>query len=253
MAEKATAALSRVCCLARGIAFVLVATLAAAALHAEDQTPYPTWVALDAPQREVLAPLADEWDRLDPESRMRWLGVAMRYPKMTPIGQKRVKTRLRKWAALTPQQRAEARAKSKRTGQPRKSMTWAALDPSQREILEPLAGEWEQLNADSRTRWLGVAKRYPKMTPIGKKRVQTRMKKWAALTPQQRDEARAKYKRMRRERKMKKLQREWQRYQALPAEERKSLAASEEREHKDKVRQQKPKSEPRPATGERAQ
>jgi hypothetical protein len=72
-----------------------------------------------------------------------------------------------------------------------------------------------------------VAQRYPKMTPIGQKRVQTRMKKWAALTPQQREEARAKYKRMKRKNDSTDLRREWQRYQALPPQEREALAAGE--------------------------
>ena len=148
MAEKAPTALSplsplsRVCCLARGVAFVLMAALAAGATHAKDRYPDLTWVALEAPHREILAPLADEWDRLDSDSRMRWIGVAIRYPKMTPIGQKRVKTRIRKWAALTPQQRAEARAKYKRMRQQREAkrlqrewQRYQALTRAQREAL----------------------------------------------------------------------------------------------------------------------
>ena len=102
---------------------------------------------------------------------------------------------------------------------------WEALAPAQQEILAPLADQWNGLDASSRGRWLGVAKRYPKMTPIGQKRVQTRMKKWAALTPQQREEARAKYKKMKRKRGSKELKREWQQYQALSPQEREALAA----------------------------
>ncbi len=120
MAEKAPLVSRRVWRLARSVAFVLVAAFAAGAAQAKDQTPDLTWVALDASQREILAPLADEWARLDPDSRKRWLGVALRYPKMTPIGQQRVNTRIGKWAALTPQQRAEARARYKRMLQERK-------------------------------------------------------------------------------------------------------------------------------------
>jgi hypothetical protein len=104
---------------------------------------------------------------------------------------------------------------------------WHELTAPQREILAPLAGEWDRLDGDSRKRWLGVAMRYPKMTPVGQKRVQTRMKKWAALTPQQREEARAKYKKMKRKRGSKELKSEWQRYQALSPEERQALAAGE--------------------------
>lgn len=104
---------------------------------------------------------------------------------------------------------------------------WDNLASAQQQILAPLAGEWDRLDPASRTHWLGVAKRYPKMTPIGQKRVQTRMKKWAALTPQQREEARAKYKTMKRKRGSTELKSEWQRYQALPAKEREALAAGE--------------------------
>jgi hypothetical protein len=104
---------------------------------------------------------------------------------------------------------------------------WGELSAAQRSILAPLAGEWDRLDSASRTRWLGVAQRYPKMTPIGQKRVQTRMKKWAALTPQQREEARAKYKRMKRKNDSTDLRREWQRYQALPPQEREALAAGQ--------------------------
>ena len=104
---------------------------------------------------------------------------------------------------------------------------WSELSTPHRQILAPLAGEWDRLDSASRTRWLGVAQRYPKMTPIGQKRVQTRMKKWAALTPQEREEARAKYKRMKRKNDSADLRREWQRYQALSPQEREALAAGE--------------------------
>lgn len=142
MAEKAPLVSRRVWRLARSVAFVLVAAFAAGAAQAKDQTPDLTWVALDASQREILAPLADEWARLDPDSRKRWLGVALRYPKMTPIGQKRVNTRIGKWAALTPQQRAEARARYKRMRQQRQmkrlQLDWQryqALSAEEREAL----------------------------------------------------------------------------------------------------------------------
>jgi len=110
---------------------------------------------------------------------------------------------------------------------PKSDPRWNELSAPQREILAPLSGEWDRLDSASRKRWLGVAKRYPKMTPVGQKRVQTRMRKWAALTPQQREEARAKYKRMKRKSGSADLRREWQRYQALSPQEREALAAGE--------------------------
>jgi hypothetical protein len=129
---------------------------------------------------------------------------------------------------------------------------WDELTPPQREILQPLAGEWDRLDAASRKRWLGVATRYPKMTPTGQKRVQTRMKKWAALSPQQREEARTKYKTMKRKRGSAELRREWQRYQALPPKEREALAAGE-RKRKSTRKRAAGSAAPTPASGEFSQ
>jgi len=97
--------------------------------------------------------------------------------------------------------------------------SWAELSPPQREALAPLAGEWDKLDAEQKKEWLGVAKRYPKMTPTGKKRVQTRMSKWAALTPQQREQARENYRKMKEARKKKDLSKQWSEYQSLHPQE----------------------------------
>lgn len=100
---------------------------------------------------------------------------------------------------------------------------WAALTADQQQVLAPLAGDWDKhLSRDQKVKWLGIAKRYPKMTPQGQKRVQTRMQKWAKLTPQQRDQAREQYRSIgklapdRRE----ELRRHWAEYQALPPHEK---------------------------------
>ena len=98
--------------------------------------------------------------------------------------------------------------------------SWSELTAPQREALAPLAGEWDKLGAEERKEWLGVAKRYPKMTPTGKKRVQTRMSKWAALTPQQREQARENYRKMKESRRKKKdLGKQWSEYQSLHPQE----------------------------------
>jgi hypothetical protein len=98
--------------------------------------------------------------------------------------------------------------------------SWSALTAQQREALAPLAGEWDKLGPEERKEWLGVAKRYPKMTSTGKKRVQTRMSKWAALTPQQREQARENYRKMKESRKKKKdLGKQWSEYQSLHPQE----------------------------------
>lgn len=71
--------------------------------------PQPGWSLLSAQQKNVLAPLAAEWDKLDNIRRKKWLGIAERYPAMKPEEQQRVQDRMREWATLTPEQRAKVR------------------------------------------------------------------------------------------------------------------------------------------------
>jgi len=132
--------------------------------------------------------------------------------------------------------------------------SWTTLSPAEQTILAPLAGHWDRLDADDRQRWLGVAKRYPKMTPTGQKRTQTRMKKWAALSPQERQQARDKYKKMKRRGDDRELSREWQRYQALSPEQRQALVPQKERSSGAKSRKKAKKTSKRTsATGELSQ
>jgi hypothetical protein len=99
---------------------------------------------------------------------------------------------------------------------------WAALNADQQQALAPLAGEWDKLSKPHKTKWLGIAKRYPAMNLEDQKRVQTRMQKWAKLTAQERDQAREQYRSIgklapdRRE----ELHRHWAEYQSLPPHEK---------------------------------
>lgn len=101
-------------------------------------------------------------------------------------------------------------------------LAWGELTVEQQEILAPLKPEWQNLDPDSRRRWIGVAKRYPKMTPKGQERVQKRMQKWASLTPEQRKQARENYRKLAKQRaeEREKLREQWKEYLALPPEER---------------------------------
>ena len=64
---------------------------------------------MSTPQKIILAPLAGDWDQMDNLRRKKWLGIAERFPKMTPDEQGRIQERMREWAALTPAQRAKVR------------------------------------------------------------------------------------------------------------------------------------------------
>ena len=101
---------------------------------------------------------------------------------------------------------------------------WASLTVDQQQVLAPLAADWDkQLSPAQKRKWIGIAKRYPTMTPKEQKRVQTRMQKWAKLTPQQRDQAREQYRNLAKlaHQRREELRRYWAQYQALsPLEKR---------------------------------
>jgi hypothetical protein len=69
----------------------------------------PYWLELTVAQREALAPLADDWERLDSQTKKKWVVIGNRYPRMQPDEQTRTRDRMREWAMLTPEQRRVAR------------------------------------------------------------------------------------------------------------------------------------------------
>jgi hypothetical protein len=101
--------------------------------------------------------------------------------------------------------------------------SWASLTADQQQILAPLAPDWDKgLTREQKVKWVGIAKRYPTMKPEEQKRVQTRMQKWAKLTPEQRWQARERYRnigKMARDRR-EELRRYWAEYQSLPPHEK---------------------------------
>lgn len=106
---------------------------------------------------------------------------------------------------------AKARAKAKAPAR----LPWAELTAEQQQVLAPLQAEWDTLEPARKRKWIGIAKRYPKMTPKGQERVQRRMQAWANLTPEQRRQARETYKRLAKSPEKKKALRDkWSEYQA---------------------------------------
>jgi membrane protein involved in colicin uptake len=75
----------------------------------------------------------------------------------------------------------------------RSSPSWSQLPPDQQRILAPIQGEWDKLDGQRKRKWIGVAQRYPKMSPDEQERLQRRMKEWAGLTSEQRQAVREKY------------------------------------------------------------
>ena len=96
---------------------------------------------------------------------------------------------------------------------------WSELTPEQQKILAPLAGEWDDLDATRRKKWIAIAKRYPKMKPPAQERLRKRMADWAKLTPEQRRAARERYQQLRKlpPEKRRQITRQWRAYQRAVA------------------------------------
>jgi hypothetical protein len=101
---------------------------------------------------------------------------------------------------------------------------WAELDRAQQQALAPLAGSWNTLTEAHKRKWLALSQNYPQLPPAEQARVHSRMAEWAALSPQQRTQARLNFA------ETKKVPLEdrkaaWEAYQSLPPEEKRRLAA----------------------------
>jgi hypothetical protein len=136
-------------------------------------------------------------------------------------------------AAAPVQPKAAAQTKPAKPAKP----DWSELTPARQNVLAPLKEGWGSLDTVSRKKWVGVADRYPKMKPAEQQRLQTRMKDWAKLTPEQRRVAREKYLALKKmpPAKREQVKTQWQQYQQ-------SLAAKSEPGSQEIVTGQEPAS-----------
>jgi len=104
--------------------------------------------------------------------------------------------------------------------------TWAELSPAHQQVLAPLQPIWETFPELNRRKWERIADRYPKLKPEEQQRLHDRMTEWVTMTPQQRRLARENYQITRTLPPEKKAE-AWDRYQQLPEEQKKKLAAAE--------------------------
>ena len=108
------------------------------------------------------------------------------------------------------------------------SPAWTELSPQERAALAPLAPpEWDQLDAQRKEKWRGLAKRYPSMSPERQARMRHQMKAWSRLTPDERRIARERYKSLKKLSPEKKaeMRRKWEEYRKLSPEEQAAMRA----------------------------
>lgn len=100
---------------------------------------------------------------------------------------------------------------------------WSELTARQRQALEPLAPHWHGLSAGHKRKWLALSRNYATMSADDQTTLHSRMIEWAALSNQQRAQARLNFAEVKRvpadERKAK-----WEEYQALSEAEKRRLA-----------------------------
>lgn len=92
----------------------------------------PAWAELTQEQKQILAPLSRDWDKMEAFRKKKWLGIAKRYPAMKPEEQARIQRRMQDWANLTPEQRTQARVQYK---------TLKTAPPEKKEAIKQ---KWEQ-------------------------------------------------------------------------------------------------------------
>ncbi|MGC3962097.1 MAG: DUF3106 domain-containing protein [Rhodocyclaceae bacterium] len=102
---------------------------------------------------------------------------------------------------------------------------WRSLTREQKALLAPLAGEWDDFTPVRQRKWLGIANRYPTMTAQEQAKLRSRVADWAKLTHEEREAARAQFKKIQAQQTTDapSLQEQWQRYDALPTEQKEKL------------------------------
>jgi hypothetical protein len=123
---------------------------------------------------------------------------------------------------------------------------WSTLAPEHKAILAPLSEEWGAMDAFQRKKWLGIAQRYPAMSPAEQASTQRNMRDWARLAPEERKLVREKFKNLKKvgpEEKQTVIQ-QWEEYRALPEEERDELRAGAIRRPQVKTPTQPPATNP---------
>ena len=117
----------------------------------------PAWKDLGAGQQAILAPLAKEWDAMEPFRRKKWLGIAARYESLSPDEQARLQDRMHEWAMLAPEERKLAREKYKKLKN---------VKPEQRESLRQNWEDYKSLPAEEKQRLKDKAVRRPPVSTI---------------------------------------------------------------------------------------
>ena len=105
-------------------------------------------------------------------------------------------------------------------------LSWSRLTEAQHAALAPFATQWDTFSDERKQKWLKIASRFHRMSPVAQKHLHQRMEEWVRLTPDQRKVARENYQ-VSKSVPLDKREKAWDAYQKLSEEQKKKLAASE--------------------------
>ena len=100
---------------------------------------------------------------------------------------------------------------------------WHQLTPQQQQALRPLSAQWGKLTPQQQSKWLALSQNVSQLAASEQATVHTRMADWVALSPQQRNAARFNFNSVQGLPKEDKKAK-WEAYQALSAEEKRTLS-----------------------------
>lgn len=107
----------------------------------------PLWSDLTEAQQQALAPLSEQWPTMNEPHKRKWLALSQNFAQLSTDGQATLQSRMREWAALSPQKRTAARlnfAGVQQLPQDDKKAKWEAYQALSPEAKRKLAAQQPQ-------------------------------------------------------------------------------------------------------------
>ena len=109
-------------------------------------------------------------------------------------------------------------------------LDWSQLTAQQQQTLAPLAATWNtSMSEPQKRKWLEISKNYGSLSPQAQATLNSRMKEWVAMSPQERAQARLNFGKLNeiaRQLTPEEKKAQWEAYQALTPDEKQKLAAT---------------------------
>ena len=133
-------------CLAGGVSFAQnpASTSPPIAQSSSAKPSNALWQNLSFSQKKALAPLAPHWAQISPAQKNKWLAMSNNFDNLSPREQATLHNRMADWAALSPQQRAQARLsfnQTKALGADQKKSQWEAYQALSQNDRKKLAAQ----------------------------------------------------------------------------------------------------------------